>query len=371
MADNKEVTKEQRAEQTAYMLDEITRMLDKHIIFPSDEARDSVVLWIAHTYVFDTFSTTPRLSLRSKLPGSGKSMVLDMVGMLGYNTRKGLGLTPATMWRLLEHYKPTLILDEVDTVFGKNGSSSAHKDLRCVINGGHRRGEVVPRCSGAEDVKDFNVFGPIAMGGLGRLPATIATRSVEIEMVPYKGGDRKITEIDVDEMQDHVNRLKRLAESWSELGKKYLVKRPDAMPVSARKADVWRPLVSIGDMAGDDWSDRARKASVVMTTEADGKKTSANMQALIDMRRVMHGQEHMSTAEALRGLVTMNDGVWAADELDARALARYLSAFDIRSVNIREDGKVFKGFRADQFAEAWDQFEVADPCKADAELADA
>jgi hypothetical protein len=40
-------------------LDNVVKFLDRFVIFPSDEARDTVALWVVHTWAFDAAYTTP------------------------------------------------------------------------------------------------------------------------------------------------------------------------------------------------------------------------------------------------------------------------------------------------------------------------
>jgi hypothetical protein len=129
---------------TLETLEAVQRIFDDYVAFPSDEARDAVVLWTLHTHVFRAFDSTPRLSIRSTEPGSGKSRVLELLESLTPNSLNAISLTPAVLWRLMDHGQPTILLDEVDTIFGRNGSSSAYLSLRAIINAGHRQGATVP-----------------------------------------------------------------------------------------------------------------------------------------------------------------------------------------------------------------------------------
>jgi hypothetical protein len=42
----------------------------------------AVALWILHTHVYDRFTVTPRLALRSPVPGCGKTTLLDVIARL-------------------------------------------------------------------------------------------------------------------------------------------------------------------------------------------------------------------------------------------------------------------------------------------------
>jgi hypothetical protein len=50
-----------------------------------------------------------------------------------------------------------------------------------MLNAGNRRGMVIPRCVGeGNELRDFSIYGPKLLAGIGRLPDTIADRCVFI-----------------------------------------------------------------------------------------------------------------------------------------------------------------------------------------------
>jgi len=338
---------------TSYVLDELAKMFDTYIVFPSDEHRDAVVLWTAHTHVYEAFDTTPRLSVFSVEPGSGKTMVLNLIEG---TSKKGMSasstITAAVLWRLFENYKPTLIIDEVDTIFGRNGSSSSHQTVRGVINAGHTRGGAVPRAVGSTDVKFFSVFGPMALGGLGKVPETIETRSVPIPMVKRKEGSRRVKPFRLRTAGERMNAVKGKLEAWSGIAFPKLLIAETELPFPDRRADVWEPLVAIGNLAGGDWQSRAWKACKAITDEqAKKQKTATGVQLLGDCRTVIGTRENMFTAELLTGLKGLPDTVWT--DLESRKLWAWLAEFDVTSTTIRRGDQVAKGVRASAFAAAW------------------
>ena len=340
---------------TTYVLDELCKLFDTYIVFPSDEHRDAVVLWVAHSHVFEAFDTTPRLSVFSVEPGSGKTMVLNLVqGTAKNGWEASATITPAVVWRLFENYKPTLILDEVDTIFGRNGSSSSHQTLRGVINAGHTRGGVVLRSVGSSDVKQFSVFGPMALGGLGKVPETIETRSVPIPMVKRKEGSRKVKPFRLRTAGERMAAVKGKLEGWSVAAWPKLLVAETELPFPDRRADVWEPLVAIGNLAGDGWQQRAWKACKTITDEQAKKQRSATgVQLLRDIRAVIGMRENMFTAELQTALLGLPDTVWTPDNIEARRLWRVLAEFGVGPATIRRGDKVAKGVKASAFADAW------------------
>lgn len=338
---------------TGGALDLVGEVFDSHVVFPSAEARDAVVLWALHTHVCGSFDTTPRLSVRSKDPGSGKSLVLEVMEHVVPDPLLAVYLTPGVMWRKLEHGSPTILLDEADTIFGRAGSSSSHRELRGIINAGHRRGSTVPRCVGSEDVKEFHVFGPVAMAGLGRLPDTIASRSVEIVMRKRRASDPVVRPFRLRFAEPMLKRAFKACESWAGVASASLrVALPD-LPVMNRDADVWEPLVAIADLAGEEWAARARRACKALTAQ---REVPVGVSLLADLR-IVFGEDHaVGTDELVRRLRELPDSKWDHDTFTGRTLAKLLREFDVSSQAVRCDGVVVRGYKRDAVAAAWVEF---------------
>ncbi|MCA1694260.1 MAG: DUF3631 domain-containing protein [Actinobacteria bacterium] len=341
------------ADLTNESLDVVGEVFDRYVVFPSPEARDAVVLWALHAHVFRSFDTTPRLSLRSRDPGSGKSRVLEVLEHLVPNPLLAVHITPGVLWRKLEHGSPTILLDEADTIFGRVGSGSSHRQLRGILNAGYRRGATVPRCVGAEDVKEFSVFGPVALAGLGRLPETVASRSVEILMRPRKPSDPDVHPFRLRFAAAQLRRASTICETWSmQAAAPLRVAMPD-LPVINRDADVWEPLVAIADLAGPLWADRARRACKALT---ERKERSIGPALLADIRTVFGEEKVVPTAELLDRLRALPDSQWRYGTFTGRAMAKVLTEYGISSQAVRHEGEVARGYKREAFAEAWGRY---------------
>ena len=123
----------------------------------------ALTLWIAHTFVFNRFSITPRLALVSPVMGCGKTTALDIANELAFKTSKTDHITAAVLFRLIDRDRPTLLLDE-----GDNEDLPNNPTLRAVINSGHHEGGKIMRYLDGEIVK-FTTFAPLAIAIIGRL----------------------------------------------------------------------------------------------------------------------------------------------------------------------------------------------------------
>jgi len=349
----REVTPETKPSvSTADVLALVETVFDRYVIFPSPPARTAAVLWVAHTHAMDAWSSTPRLAVTSSDPGSGKTRVLELIAELVPYSLSAVNLTPVVMWRTLAKGNVTMIIDEADTLFGKAGSSSANRQLRAIINAGHRRGAMVPRATGAADVTNFAVYGACALGGLGAMPETVAVRSVRIHM-------RKATDAEhvqpyrPSECAAHLAAVRGTLAIWGLWALDDLARARPLMPVDGRDADVWEPLTAIADHAGGEWSDRVRDACSLLTAETEHR--SIGTMLLADIREVWPaGQRCMFTTDLLAALHS-RDG-WSPRNLDAGSLARHLAPYEVTPGTVRVGNRTAKGYKLDQLSRAWHTF---------------
>lgn len=339
---------------TTETLDAVQEQLDKYIVFPHKESRDAVALWVAHAWVFRAFDATPRLSVRSAEPGSGKSRVLDVVSELVPSPMNAAYITPGVMWRKIEHGNPTIMLDEADTIFGMSGSASSHRELRGIINAGHRSNGSVPRCVGAESVHEFSVFAPVAIAGIGRLPETIATRSVEVVMRKRREGDPSVEQFRLRFAQAELAVVKKQLDGWAKAAFKPLTMMLPDLPVANRDADVWEPLVCIGVLAGGEWEDRARAACLRMVKESADKPVTPGVLLLAAIKEVFGADESLDTGTLMDRLYSMPESPYIKGLFGSRDLARMLHEFGIKSQTIRVNGDPVRGYKSEAFQPAWD-----------------
>src|SRR5262245_5242264 len=104
----------------AQILDDIHNFLGRFVIYPSREAHDAHVLWIAHTHLMDAWESTPRIAFLSPEPASGKTRALEVSELLVPNPVEAINVSPAYLFRKVgsEDGPPTILFDEIDTIFG-------------------------------------------------------------------------------------------------------------------------------------------------------------------------------------------------------------------------------------------------------------
>ncbi|MGW2397058.1 DUF3631 domain-containing protein [Kitasatospora sp. NPDC001664] len=357
-------------ENGADLLDAIEAHHRRFNIFPSEHAYVAVVLWDAHAHLMDCFEATPRLAFLSPEPASGKTRALEIVETLVPRPLTVVDISASALFRSVSSAdaRPTVLFDEVDTVFG--AAASGNEDLRGLINAGYRRTGGVVRSVREGDthvVQKFPVYSALALGGLGDLPDTIMSRSVVIRM------RRRAPNESVEPFRQRTNEpeghaLRDRLATWADGVREHLVDAWPELPegVTDRPADVWEPLLAVAEAAGGHWPERARAACHYLVNAAKANdKGSTGIRLLSDLRDVFAGADRLTTATALERLTAMDDAPWAdldGRPLTSRTLAKLIGEYvtatgdPIKPRNMKIGGAVAKGYYAHDLTDAWTRY---------------
>ena len=327
-------------------------------------ARTTVALWVAHSYVFEAARATPYLHFWSPDPGSGKTTALEVIEVLGREAMTVDNVTGPSLFRLIEQERPTLLIDEVDGIFGKR-SSDAAEEIRIVLNSGYSKGKRAIRMGGPQrdQIMFFDPFCPKALAGLKQLPSTVAHRSIPIAMEPPRP-DEPFDDFDVEEAAENAAALRARLEAWAAATFDALTdpaRKPARLPdLDARRNQLWRILFRIADLAGGDWTELARLAALEFS--AGGRRhdeASAGIRLLGHIRDVFEGDKMTcaAIADALNADDEMPYGGWNNGAgIKTRELGLKLRPYRIVAKTIRVDQGTRKGYDRAQFAEAWARY---------------
>lgn len=346
----------------AGILDDLDAVLARYVSFPTEAHRHAVTSWVAHSWVVEAFDSTPRLALLSPEKGSGKTRCLEVIELHVPNPMRTVNVSAAAMFRKVAQGDVTLLLDEADTYLGLT-TAREHEDLRGLVNAGHRRGAMVMRgeVRGKHvDVVEYPCFAPVALAGLGDLPDTIIDRSVIVPMRRRAPGEHVEPFRARRAERDAVHLAGRL-EEWAGRAVERLEDREPEMPpgITDRPADVWEPLVIVGDAAGEPWATRVRQACVTLNAERAERDPSLGVQLLADVRTVFGDADRMTSEALVEALVALDSAPWAdlrGKELDARGLARRLKKYGIRPADHRFGDGTKKGYLRTDLHDAWQRY---------------
>jgi putative DNA primase/helicase len=339
----------------AKLLDEITLMARLHLVLPNGAA-ELLALWVLHAHAHDCFDISPVLAITSPTPECGKTTCLTLLGALVPRPCPAANITAAALFRAVEKWQPTLLIDEADT-FLKNSD-----ELRGVLNCGHQRSNAyIIRTTGDDhEPRQFRTWAPKAVALIGKLPPTLASRAIHIEL------RRKTVSENVERLRsdrlDHLEPLLRRAARWAADNAISLRMADPLIPevLSGRTADNWRPLVAIADMAGGEWPARARR--IAQELDGDRAEQTAGVMLLEDTKRIFtnHDIDRLFSAELAEKLSKMEDRPWPewhhGRPITAPQIAKLLEPFGIRPGTIRRGGDTAKGYKLKDFSDAFTRY---------------
>jgi hypothetical protein len=338
--------------------------IKRHVILSDDEAL-TVALWIMFAWVHDMAAVhSPILLVTSAEANSGKTQLLSLIGFLVPRALVCVEISEATLFRTIEKWQPTIIVDEADVILINN------EPLRSVINTSWTRGSSVPRCIGDDNTPHaFPTFCPKVIGMKGRkLPDTTLSRSIIIEMKRKKAGEHVAHFRSIDDAG--LAELRRRALRWAnDNGEKLDGTEPDLPPgFDNRLGDNWSLLLAIADYAGGEWPTKARKAATKLSKMSDA--TSVGTRALADIKAIFYPPppeegdlplERISSADLVAMLAADPESPWAewkgGKPITQAQLARVLKPFGIASETIRlSEHSTPRGYQRSQFEDAWERY---------------
>lgn len=180
------------------LYNQIHNLLSGHVIFKTPWQIVLTVIWIIGTYLHRCFPLYPYLCIQSPTKRCGKTRLLELIAALGFNS-DGLQTTPteAVLYRQAAITGGTLCWDEAESL----GNIKDKSERNAILNVAYRKGGKVSRCEGENhEVKDYEVFRPIALAGISALPDTASDRSLRVELI-RKRRDEKVERLRINHLQ--------------------------------------------------------------------------------------------------------------------------------------------------------------------------
>jgi putative DNA primase/helicase len=353
------------------LLRDIADTLSRYLALPP-HAAVAMTLWAIHTHALDAANVAPILALTSPEKRCGKTTALSLLERLVPRPLLSSNISPAALFRSVEKYSPTLLVDEADSVLHEK------EELRCILNSSHTRGAayVVRTVGDDHEPRRFSTWAAKAVALIGRLPDTLADRSVVIQMHRRAPGER-VERLRLDR-PDAFQDLRRRAARWAADHLAELRALDPEVPGelrSDRATDNWRPLLAIADLAGGEWPELARKAALALSGVAADTEESIRELLLADIRdafreldeaQVFTGDlpkrevEQVFTDDLLNCLCGREDRPWnewkAGRQLSGVQLSRLLKPHGVRPGSLRDGRRTGKGYKRREFADAFTRY---------------
>ncbi len=288
--------------------------------------------------------------------GCGKTTLLSVLEGLVNRSIATSNITPSAVFRVIEKYKPTLIMDEADTDY-----ASVNEDLRGIVNAGHtkRTAFVIRTGDKAQNFEPqrFNVYSPKVIARIRKAHITWMDRSIIIKM-EKKPTEIKLHKFNADTFFDEMRELRRKILRWSiDNSNLELVEPPNIG--NDRAADNWTPLLSISKAISDKWYKKALNSMYkLQNIEVEDDKY---VLLLNDIKAAFEERvDKIASQELCDYLNELKESPWGdynhGKGITVSQLAKMIRAFNIKSKNIRIGYDVLKGYELKQFEKVFSQY---------------
>lgn len=216
---------------------DIYNFVKKYLVLKDDEYH-ILTLWIMTSWLVDDFQTCPYLCMIAP-KSSGKTQVLNVLGELAYRAVSAISVTAAALFRSIELWHITLLIDEAE--YQVREETESGQALYGCLNGGYKRGSYAIRIEGDSSTSrvptTYDVFGFKAIASTKLFNPTLESRSIIFNM--SQGKPEKIL---IDTQVAGILRRKLLFWRFSTLGKLPLV-FPESN--SGRLIEMFIPLYTV------------------------------------------------------------------------------------------------------------------------------
>ena len=335
------------------LLSEIWDLVNEHVVVV-DAAKTATSLWTVHTYAIDAADVSPLLLITSPEKRCGKTTMLRLVAKLVHRPLTASNIAPAALYRSVEAWQPTLLIDEADTFLKSN------EDLRGILNAGHTRDTAyVVKCEGEKfEPKQFSSWCAKLVAMIGKPRDTLVDRAIDIQLARKTRSERTARLRDLE--PEYVIELQRRLLRFAIDNHDTLVRARPELPreLDDRAADNWEALIAIADVVGGSWPAQARKAAVELSMDREDEE-GAVIQLFRDVASVFDRDsvDKLHTVDLLNSLIGLEGSPWKdwnkGRGLTPYSLARLFKAFKIRPTQIKIDGKNRNGYELKQFRDAF------------------
>ena len=322
-----------------------------------------LALWSLATHLFEAFDAFPYMAISSPVKRCGKTRLAEVLELLTARSERTAGLSEAVLFRLLDDKKPTLYIDEAESL--RSTKSERAEALRAILNAGYRRGHKVYRCVGQSHTPvGFEVYSPKVIIAIGSLPDTLADRSIPVVMRRRRSGEpveRFITRRVKPEAEVLRTRFESAAKTCA--GKAQAVYENPAFDIPGledREAELWSPLFAVASVLSPARIRELNETALRLAgTKAQiDKDDSLALRLLSDLRAIWpQAQGSAFTAELLARLKGLEEAPWSAeDELNPRKLASMLRPFGVSRRDVRVGEKNGKGYVREELEGVWEAY---------------
>jgi hypothetical protein len=343
----------------AQLLDEIVGVILKFIVLDMYQAI-AAALWCAFTWFIDVVEVAPLAIINAPEKSCGKTQLLVVLGRMAYRPLPASNASPSALFRAVELWKPTILIDEADTFFQDN------TELHGMANAGYLRDGYVLRSEAVGDSFEprmFSVYSAKALAGIKlekHLPDATMSRGIIFNLRRKLSGETvsRLRHADPGLFTGIASKLARFAADYSEQVRQARPVLPDEL--SDREQDNWDAMLAIASCAGSEWVAKATAAALRLSAATNEKTPSAGNELLSDIQAIFESKriDKISTTDLITALCEDEEAPWQTYNrgrpLAPRQLVKQLEAYEIKPKQIRLNAyDRMRGFEVSQFTDAF------------------
>lgn len=323
----------------------------------------AAALWCAMTWFVDNIQVAPLAIITAPEKRCVKSLLLSILGRLVRLSVTASNISLSALFRSIEKWQPTLLIDEADTFMRDND------DLKGILNSGHTRDSAfVIRSEGDDHAPTkFSTWGCKAISGIGYFPETLMDRGIILNLRRKLPSERveRIRHADPTLFSDLQEQLARFAEDYAKEVRNARPPLPDSL--NDRAQDNWEPLLQIASIAGDEWLQLGTQTAIKLSGN-DNLPQSIGTELLSDVMEIFEQKNigRISTSSLIEALCEDDEKPWATynkgENITPRQLANKLKGYGIKSTTaIRTGDGVTRGYKKEQFVDAFARYATLTP----------
>lgn len=337
----------------AALLDALQSTVERFCVLPEHSA-PLMAAWVLHAWAHDVSDISPVLAFVSPEKRCGKTTALSVIGALAPRTMHAVNISTAVLFRVVERFAPTVLIDEADTFL------EANDELRGVLNGGHNRiSAYVWRTVGDDhEPRQFKVWSPKCIAMIGKLPDTLEDRALVVRLRRKQDGET-VERFRADRMHEFLH-LRRKAARWVEVHASRLRELDPMVPdaLNDRAQDNARAICAIADVAGGRWPALIRSALVGAAAQGDDEPQSAGVLLLRDVAEIFEAKRisGIGSTELCEALCELEESPWSewrgGRPISTRGIAKLLKPYGIEPKRDRHH----RFYRRMDFADAFNRY---------------
>jgi hypothetical protein len=331
------------------------------------------VAWVLAAWLADKWDRFPHLAVTSPEKRCGKTLYLRLLELLTPNPYNTANISPAAIYRLIELRKPTLLLDELQSM--RRRGSEASEVVRELFNAGIDRNAKVLRVGGEgrDQIQEFSVYSPKVLSLIGDLDNVLADRCLPIRMTRKTSADK------VEHYRSRVvdpvgyeiaQKMKEWAEENADRAARVYDRLEPFEIENDRMAELLLPLQAVLSIENRDQLEVLERYAVSLDErDKEAERMSPGIRLLTALREIFNQSEaragnpkcFLETISLIAELAQRTEEPWSTftrgNAITPEALANLLRPYGIKSERAMRGGRQTpRGYFKPRFTEAWRRY---------------